>query len=73
MLSAANFYLALSGLIEIFKTSLKPYCICIVLYQRISIKVEIDKICDAVEAETRKSQASFLIISSYATLAEHKT
>ena len=32
-----------------------------------------NRIYDGVEAETRKSQASFQIIKSYARLAEHKT
>ena len=34
---------------------------------------EINRIDDGVEAETRKSQASFQIIQSFARLAEHKT
>ena len=39
-----------------------------------SIKwLKINRIYDGVEAETRKSQASFQIILSYARLAEHKT
>ena len=32
-----------------------------------------NRIFDGIEAETRKSQASFQIIESYARLAEHKT
>ena len=35
--------------------------------------IEINRIYDGVEAETRKSQASFQIIYSYVRLAEHKT
>ena len=35
--------------------------------------VDINRIYDGVEAETRKSQASFQIIWSYARLASHKT
>ena len=37
------------------------------------MSVENNRIYDWVEAETRKSQASFQIILSYARLAEHKT
>ena len=33
----------------------------------------INRIYDGVEAETRKSQANFQIILSYARLAKHKT
>ena len=35
--------------------------------------LRINRIYDGVEAKTRKSQASFQIIYSYARLAEHKT
>ena len=37
------------------------------------LEVHTNRIYDGVEAETRKSQASFQIIQSYARLAEHKT
>ena len=40
---------------------------------RSSAVLKINRIYDGVEAETRKSQASFQIIQSYARLAEHKT
>ena len=36
-------------------------------------EAETNRIYDGVEAETRKSQATFQIIKSYARLAEHKT
>ena len=40
---------------------------------QILINIETNIIYDGVEAETRKSQARFQIIWSYARLAEHKT
>ena len=39
----------------------------------VQIIVLINSINGGVKAETRKSQASFEIIKSYARLAEHKT
>ena len=37
------------------------------------LSMKTNRICDGVEAETRKPQASFQIIQSYAMLAEDKT
>ena len=43
------------------------------LQPKLKLTTEINRIYDGVLAETRKSQASFQIIQSYARLAERKS